>query len=223
MKTKLLTPTFLILSLPFVYGQKTVIPSIHKVIVSDGILLQIERAPEYTLQITAPDADTSCLQKSIRAGILTLKLPADANCMEQITVNLTCPSLRALDISGKADITSRNLLTGDSLDIKIQGGGKAYLDLDINYLNARLIEGGLLSAKGYAVDQEVYVTTSATYSCFELEGDNIKVEASVGGKAKICAAKSLIALSKIGGYIGYKCSPVKIEKKGSGSIEEVSE
>jgi hypothetical protein len=92
-------------------------------------------------------------------------------------------------------------------------------------LNANLVEGSLLSANGYAVNQQVYVSSSATYSCYELEGDNITVEATLGGKAKVCAAKELKASTKTGGYIGYKCDPASktLEPKGNGVIEQVTE
>jgi hypothetical protein len=224
MKTKLLTTAFIITIIPLAQSQQEVfMPAIEKVIVSSGIFLQIERAPQYSLSVMTQEMDSGCLIRTIEAGTLTLKLPGSADCKGKISVNLKCPFLKELEISGKADVTSSNLMVGDSLRLRLQSGSKAYLDMDIKHLDVRLIEGSLLSAKGYAVNQNVYVTTSATYSCFELEGDTISVEASMGGKAKICASKSLVALSKVGGYIGYKCNPPKITKEGSGSIEEITE
>ncbi len=216
----------LCISLQNMYAQEKInVQAIHKVIVSSGIVLQIERKPEYTLSVNAQDVDPSCIIQTIESGVLTLKLKSSLDCRGKVTVNLTCPSLRELQIMGNADVSSRNVLTGDSLTLILKSGGKAYLDLDIKKLNANLVEGSLLSANGYAVNQQVYVSSSATYSCYELEGDNITVEATLGGKAKVCAAKELKASTKTGGYIGYKCDPASktLEPKGNGVIEQVTE
>ncbi len=205
--------------------EKTTIQAIHKVIVSSGILLQIERTPAYTLTVNAQDVDESCIIKTIEAGVLTLKIMSSLDCKGKVTINLGCPSLREMEIMGNADVSSRNVLTGDSMKINLKSGGKAYLDLDIKNLDAHLTEGSLLTANGYAVYQKVYVSSSATYSCFKLEGDYVNVEATLGGKAKICPAKELTASTKTGGYIGYKCEPATktLEPKGNGVIEQVAE
>jgi hypothetical protein len=203
----------------------TTIPAIHKVIVSNGILLQIERSPVYSLTSNIQSADENCLQKSIANGILTLKLTGSVNCKGKVSVNLTCPKLTEMEIMGNADVSSRNLLSWDTLKMTLKSGGKAYVDLDVKTLDVRLAEGSLLTGSGYALNQKVNVTTNATYSCFDLEGDHVDVEASFGGVAKVCAAKELMAVSKTGGYIGYKCNPANksIEKKGNGVIVEESE
>jgi hypothetical protein len=227
MKTKLFT--LLLLSSLFVenaYTQdKTSIGAIQKVIVSSGILLQIERTPDYSLSTNMQDVDESCLIKTINAGVLTLKLTSSFSCKGKVTINLGCPSLREIEIMGNADVSSRNVLTGDSMKIILRSGGKAYLDLDIKNLDVHMTEGSLLSASGYAVNQNVYVSSSSTYSCFELEGDYVTVEATLGGKAKVCSSKELKASTMTGGYIGYKCDPASktIESKGNGVVQLVSE
>jgi hypothetical protein len=227
MRTKLLIiPAVLFLLNEVVTAQTAVpIPGIHKVIVSNGIMLQVERASQYTLSIKTQDIDSGCVIKTIENGVLTLKLVSSLSCKGKVSIDLSCPTLKEMEIMGNADVSSHNILKEDTLLLTLRSGGKAYLDLDVKYLDVHLSEGSLLTAEGYAVDQRVYVTTSATYSCFQLEGDNVNVEASLGGKAKICADKEMTALSKTGGYISYKCNPTSktIESKGNGIIEMSTE
>ena len=49
-----------------------------------------------------------------------------------------------------------------------------YLDADIGYLSGKVVEGALLTAEGYATEQDMMVATSATLSAFDLESENIK-------------------------------------------------
>ncbi len=203
----------------------TPVDTIKKIKISSGILLEIERSEKYTLDISLHDLDLSCLIKTIEDGVLTLKLVSSVNCSGNVTAKLCCPSIKEIEIMGNAEVSTFNLIKTDSLKIVQRSGGKAYLDLDVDYLEILLTEGSILTASGYANTQVVNVSTSATFSAFELEGDVVDIQTSFGGKGKVCATKKLKALSKIGGYISYKCEPeaIEIEKKGNGIVEKLAE
>lgn len=198
---------------------------IQKVIVSNGIVLQIKHDTAYTLAIKTQDLEDGCLIKTIENGTLTLKLKSGFGCRGKITADLTCPDLKRIEATGKAEVSTRNLLKLDSLSFLLRSGAQAYLDLDIKYLKIELKEGAMFSAQGYAVEQQISSKTFATFSGFKLEGDKVNVTAESGGKAKVCADKDLYAESMTGGYIGYKCNPAKktLEPKGNGTIEEVKD
>ncbi len=202
------------------------IETVEKIKVSSGIFLEIERSQDYTLDIKSPDLNINCLINTIEDGILTLKLTSSINCSGKVTAKLRCPSIiKEIEVMGNAEVSTYNVLKTDTLKIILRSGGKAYLDLDVDYLDVLLTEGSLLTADGYANTQIVSVNTNATYSAFELEGNFVDIQASFGGKGKVCATKKLKAESKIGGYISYSCEPaiVEIEKKGNGIVEKLAE
>lgn len=201
------------------------VKTIKSIKISSGILLEFERSDAYTLDISSDDLSEECLIHTIENGVLTLKFTNIINCDGSVTAKLRCPYIKEIEIMGNAEVSTYNVLQTDTLKIILRSGGKAYLDLNVNYLNVLLTEGSLLTASGYANTQVVNVTTQATFSAFELEGEEVTVQASLGGKGKVCATKKLSALSKIGGYITYTCNPVEteIEKKGNGVVEKLSE
>lgn len=214
----------LLLSLSIHAQDKQVLAPIQKIVVSSGIMLQLERSPEYTISIKS-EVDDNCIIKTIESGVLTLKLMSTFDCKGKVTVNIGCPGIKEIEIMGNADVSTRNVLTGDSLKLTLKSGGKAYLNLDVKNLETNMSEGSLLSASGYAVRQKAYVSSNATYSCFELEGEYVTVESTFGAKAKVCAATELNASTKTGGYIGYKCDPASktLMPKGNGVIQQVTE
>lgn len=205
--------------------ETNLIKTINKVVISSGIFLEIERSQEYTLTVKSPDLDDNCLIQTIENGILTLKLASSLDCQGKVTARLCLPSIQEMEIMGNAEISTFNVLQTDTLKIIQRSGGKAYLDLDIDYLDVRIAEGSLLTASGYANTQVVSVTTSATFSAFELEGNIVEIQTSFGGKGKVCATEKLKAVSNMGGYINYTCEPaiVEIEKKGNGKVEKLEE
>jgi len=197
-----------------------IIEPVHKVDISDNIFLELERSENYSLLIRS-ELDSSCYTSKITNGVLTIRKTPNIFCSGKVTMKLTCPGIREITISGGSEVSSSNVLKTDSLKVTQRSGGSSFFDLDVKYLEVYLTEGSIMSASGYATNQKIEINANATFSAFELEGDDINIEASLGGKGKICAAGKLKAISKIGGYISYKCNPTnaEIEKKGNGVVE----
>jgi hypothetical protein len=201
------------------------IQPISKVVVSDGILLQIERTPNFSLAIKTQDLDASCLIKTIENGTLTLKIKSGFGCKGKVIANLCCPGLKEMEASAKAEISTKNLLQGDSLKAIMTSGGKAYLDLDIKYLDVKVTEWGLFQSEGYAVKQDIALSTSGSFSGYKLEGDIVNVKAYSGGIGKVCVSEVLNAEAGSNGFISYKCEPKikNINAKGSARVEVYTE
>jgi Putative auto-transporter adhesin, head GIN domain len=198
------------------------IPPIKKVIVSNGVILQLEHGDSYQLQIKVQDMDSACLINTIKDGTLTLKIDNGFNCRGKAAVNFLYTDLKIIEAMGKAEVSTKNLIKSDSLILIFKSGAQGYIDMDIKYLNADIVEGGMLKAEGYAVKQDISVTTGSTFSGYELEGEIVNVKTSISGKAKICASEELNAIAGSSGYISFKCNPKKkvIDDRGSGTIEE---
>lgn len=195
--------------------------SVRKVIVSNGILLEIVRSEEYSLDIKSPTLDVGCLVHTIENGVLTLGIKNDFDCKGEVTALLKIPEIKDIQLSNKAEVSTNNVLKTDSLKIKLRTGSKAFIDMDVEYLDCSLSEGSILTAEGYAIFQQVSVTTKATYSAFNLEGENLEVSATANGTAKVCSTDKLKARANTGGYIGYKCAPqhTNLDESLLGTIE----
>jgi hypothetical protein len=201
------------------------LPAIRKVIVSDEIQLQIERSDVSTLLITKNELDPSCLIKTFENGTLTLKIRSGFGCKGKVIAHLCTSELKEIEISSKAEISTKNLMKGDSLKVIITSGGKAYIDLDIKYLEADVTGWGLFQSEGYAIKQIIKLSTSGTFSGYKLEGEDVSIKAYSGGKGKICVTGELTAETGSNGYISYNCEPKKknINAKGSAKIEPYTE
>jgi hypothetical protein len=205
--------------------QAETIEPVTKIVVSDGIILQIERSLSFTLSIQTQDLDPKCLVKTIENGTLTLKIMSGFGCKGKVVATLTCPEIKELEATAKAEISTKNLMKGDSLKAVLKSGGKAYIDLDIKYLDVTVSGWGLFQAEGYAVTQNIDLSTSGTFSGHKLEGDVVNIKAYSGGKGKVCASETLNADASSNAYISYKCEPKKknIQAKGSARIEPYTE
>ncbi|MEJ2628674.1 MAG: DUF2807 domain-containing protein [bacterium] len=154
-----------------------------KIDVTDKIILQLERSDSNEMKLVVQGMDESNVNVEIVDG--TLKLSVNDELISgRVRINVRFKLLEEITGSGVAEISSGNLIKDTPLKVELKSGAKAYLDLDVPSFDAEVIEGSLLQAQGYAVNQNITVKSSATFSGYELEGDVVNVLATFGGKVQ---------------------------------------
>jgi hypothetical protein len=186
--------------------------SFERIVAGDRIIVRLVKADKESAIIKAQGIDASSVKSEVSNGTLTLSIYGQPFAKKKVMVTLNYVNLKSITITGGAEITTVSLFKADSLFVDIKSGGMLYLDADLDYLNCKVVEGGLLNAEGYATSQNIHVATSATVSSFNLESDTIKVRAVTGGKAKINVEKVLDAEASSKGYISFKGNPEKIDR-----------
>ena len=205
-----------ILSVQWSFSQQSevrVLEPFSKIDVEDKIIVQLIKSNEESIEIKAQEVDIQKVMSTVTNDILKLYIDAPTYKYGKVRVILKYKQLDEIEVSGIAEVSGASLLKTDTLIVTAKSGGKVYLDLDVKYLESKISEGGLLSAAGYAVSQNVYVATSGALSAFDLESDIVNVKAVIGGTAKINVSKKLTGQATTNGYIGYKGEPEKIETK----------
>jgi hypothetical protein len=191
-----------------------------KVIAGDKIIVQLLKSDHESAVIKVQGIDASKVKTEVSGGILTLSVYGEPFTKKKIMVTVNYKKIISITVNNGSEVSTGNLLKVDTLQADLKSGGVLYLDADIGCLIAKITEGGLLSAEGYATSQDVTVATLATLSAFDLESDKIRIKAVSGGKAKINVEEELEAEASSNGYITYKGNPAKLKKTANtgGSI-----
>lgn len=189
--------------------------SFKTVQVYDGIVASLEKGDDIYI---CPGANTRIedLKISMENGVLKVRKASGVKFEKAPSIRIIYKELRQIEGYSKADIDTRNLLKTDSLKVILRSSAKLYADLDIRYLEYEASEGGLLKAKGYAVEQIINVSVKATFSGFELEGEHGNVKSTTGAVAKINMEKKVNAHATTGGQIRYRSNPSLDEKTSMG-------
>jgi hypothetical protein len=177
--------------------------------VADKITVQLNKADQESVTIKAEGIDPAEIQTLVENNTLKIKQAGSTFNKKKVMVNLNFREIAQMEIINGAEVITGSLFKADSLFVTLKSGGMLYLDADVKYLKSYVIEGGVLTAEGYATRQDITVATYATLSAYDLESEIINVKASSGGKAKINVESELDALASSGGYISYKGDPVK--------------
>jgi hypothetical protein len=192
------------------YCQDTVmreLPPFSALRVTDNITVQLFHTGTESVSIRTEGIDPGQVQTMVENNTLKIGLAGSVYSKQKILVNVNFKMIREMDIRNNAEVITTSLFKADSLNVILKLGGSLYLDADIGYLKSNVSGGGLLTAEGYATRQDIYVSSRATLSAFNLESEIIHVEASSGGKAKISVESELVAKATTGSYISYKGDP----------------
>jgi hypothetical protein len=192
----------------------------NKVIAGDKIIVQLLKSDHESAQVKVQGIDASKVKTEVSDGTLTLSIYGESFTKKKVMVTVNYKDIHSITVNNGSEVSTGNLLKTDTLRADLKSGGVLYLDADIGCLIAKVTEGALLSAEGYATSQDVTVASLATLSAFDLESDIIKIKAITGGKAKINVSEELDAEASSNGYISYKGSPAKLKQTANsgGSI-----
>lgn len=186
--------------------------SFSKLIVGDKIIVRLVKSEKESAVIQTQGVSASSVKTEISDNTLDIRMQGEPFAKKKVTITLNYVLLKSISVNGGADVSTTSLLKSDTLFIDLKSGGMLLLDADIKYLTGKIAEGAILDAEGYAIRQDIVVTTSATLSAFGLESEIIKVKAVTGGKAKINVETELDAEASSKGYISYKGNPAKINR-----------
>jgi hypothetical protein len=219
MATTMFRKLFVLLSIAFffnnLYSQEPVkrdVVSFTKLEVGEKIIVRLVKAEKESMLIAAQGVDASAVKTDISGNTLKISIYGESFTRKKVIVTLGYTKLTSIAVSGGADVTNNSILKTDSLLVDLKSGAMMNLELDVKFLQGKILEGGTFTASGYADVQDIIVATSGTLSAFELESENIKVKASSSGKAKINVENELNAEVASKGYISYKGNPKKVNK-----------
>jgi hypothetical protein len=193
----------------------------HRIQIYDGIEVTLEKGEGYYI---CAGANTKLEDLTVALEDTTLRIRRIAGNKYEKTpaIKIVFKELSAIEGYSKANIDSKNLIQGNSVSVILKSGATLYASFDVKYLYADIIEGCLFKADGYANIQKIEVDSKATFSGFELEGQEAEVKVTTGGKAKVNIEKILKASATSGGFVNYKGTPM-LEQKASLGGKIVSE
>ena len=170
-----------------------------RVEVGGGIALEITVGEATSFEITAQPNLLPILSSDVSGGTLRVRGTDSYTATETVTVRVSSPELRGLDLSGG----SRGSVTGvdaESLDIELTGGSQ-------------------LTASGFADDLELTVSGGSRASLSDLEVATASVELSGAGRAELTASERVNGEASGGSSLQVAGSAtVEVEASGGSSV-----
>jgi hypothetical protein len=159
------------------------------------------------------------LETNVRNGVWEIDFDECVRDMGELTIFITLPNVRSLSISGSGDITSKNIMVIDDLNLNISGSGKIDIGVDADDIFSRISGSGDVVLEGKANSQEHTVSGSGDLRAFPLQTRTSDVRVSGSGDCEVTVSESLRVRVSGSGDVYYRGKPsVEVSVSGSGRL-----
>lgn len=198
-----------------IHAQEPIVTNLgdfHTVKTYNGLEVNLIKSSENKLEIQGKTAERISVKNSNGTLKIRLDLP-NIYLKHKVNIDLYYANkVPIIDANEGSLVTSKNIIKQSQLEIKVQEGARVNLELEVEFLEAKVITGGKILLKGTVVSQDVIARTGGIYRAFNLQSNNTEVSASSGGEANVKAIKVLKARANLGGSIYYEGNPEVLKR-----------
>ncbi|MEA1787318.1 head GIN domain-containing protein [Arenibacter sp. GZD96] len=131
---------------------------------------------------------------------------------EDTFVEVYYTKLDVIDANEGSRITSNAQMHQNSIQLRAQEGAKIKVGLDVAYVDARAVTGGIIEASGLAKSQAIVLNTGGIFEGRALRTEDSKIKISAGGESEIYATESADITIRAGGDVHVYGNPKEINK-----------
>ena len=177
---------------------------------------------EYSVRVTAESNLLGYIETNVVNGILKIRTQNVYNLYNHLpmTIDVVCPELDGLRLSGSGSITSGYFET-DNFEATVSGSGKIFADIDANRIEGNVSGSGDIILTGTATETNFNISGSGKIRSYDLVQHYCNAKISGSGDMYVNVSKTLDATISGSGKIFYINNP-SIHSKISGSGEVVN-
>lgn len=187
-------------------------------------VLYINQGDDFSLTVEADDNILPILKVDVENGVLTLRTSAEVTSLQSETIvyRVTLPEMRAIDLSGSADVRVEDF-KAEALKINLSGSGDVTIkNLDAASLSVRISGSGLVEVAGATQALDVLVSGSGDLLANELKASTVEVAANGSGDVAVWAIDTLDVSINGSSHVKYLGSPKLTEKiSGGGDLAKL--
>lgn len=163
----------------------------------------------------------SLLKTNIKNGTWEIDFKRCVRKHKDLEIYITIPEVKKMKINGSGDIKTIGTISGDGIELNINGSGNISASIDVNRVDTKINGSGNISVDGTAENHYAYINGSGNINSYDLITDKAEVKVNGSGDVKVNVEEELKV--KIGGSgdVYYKGSPsVSVDISGSGSVKK---
>ncbi|RMB63920.1 DUF2807 domain-containing protein [Dokdonia sinensis] len=121
-------------------------------------------------------------------------------------------NLKDLRASSGANLTTREVLKGENLNLDVSSGGLIRVEAIVRNIDAEVSSGGVINVAGSTAMLDAKVSSGGLIKGKDLKAKDAKARASSGGNMDIQVTDNLEARASSGGDIDYWGNPKNVDK-----------
>ena len=161
----------------------------------------------------------------VKKGALKITWKKGMNVHPTKKVKVTVPfkDIDEVSLGGSGEITTKNVISADDLELNVAGSGKMNIDIDAKNVESNISGSGTMTVNGSAKNLESNVAGSGSFEGYGLVVvDDVDVSIAGSGSVEITASGNLKSSIAGSGDVRYKGNPkTNSSISGSGSVKKM--
>ncbi len=188
--------------------------------------VKIIHGTEQRVQVTGDENIVDKLKKTVSQDRWSIALPNGCYKQYDLSIEITLPSVRAIELSGSGNVEVKNFNSSDDLDLSISGSGDIELiGFDkIDQVEARISgSGSIIATNGntQVEDLDIRISGSGDVDVYALESDDCTIKISGSGNSYVTVQDALNVNISGSGKVYYHGNPVVTKNiSGSGAVKK---
>ncbi|QDA60477.1 head GIN domain-containing protein [Hymenobacter jejuensis] len=171
---------------PTAYAQKQEtrsVGSFDQIKASGAINVLLKQGSETTVKAEASPEVLAHLKTEVQDGVLKIyrdydKLINWSDKGQKVTVYITCPRLRGVEVGGASDLKSESTFEAETFAIRASGASDVTMALQAKSLSVRASGASDVTLSGKTERQDVAISGSSDYRASNLQSKRASVQAS---------------------------------------------
>lgn len=160
----------------------------------------------------------------VKNGVLHVHTNNKHLIAEKLKITVFYEQLSAVNVSGAAEITSRESIQGGSFSLDISGAGEANLGMNVEHLEVEISGGGDLKLGGSAETVNFEISGAGQIEALPLHAREADIEVNGAGEIGITVEEKLTVDIAGAGEVKYAGNPEVIQNiTGAGELKQLED
>jgi len=206
-----------------VVTEKRKTESFNAIDVAGAYEIILVQGKKEALEIVADENLLEYIDTKVKNNTLFISNKETIRNSKSLKLYITVVDLDNIDASGAVDISNKNILKSNNLEIDVSGAADINLVVDIKDFEINLSGASETTLKGSSANFDIDISGAGELNALELETKDAKIELSGAASASIFVTESLDVDISGAGSVKYKGDPIlKQEVSGAGSIKKIN-
>jgi len=204
-----------------IVAEERMLESFDRIVTEGSLELVISQDTEQLVEVEADDNLLQYIRTSVRGGTLWVSNTRTFSSNRYVKVFITLTELEALEIRGSSNVFGSSVISGDNLDLEIDGAGNVDMELFYDRIYSEIDGSGNFRLSGEVLEQEVRIKGSGDYRAADLLSIEADVQINGSGNSIVRVSDFLRAEIRGSGDIIYYGDPdVESFINGSGNLQQ---
>lgn len=187
--------------------------SFDGVTAGNGWDVYLEKGSEYSVIVEADENLIEAADIYIKGNTLKIYCEDNINRATSKKVFVTyVDNLQSISANSGADITTKEILKGESLNLDVSSGGSIRTEAIVRNIDTDVSSGGSIRIAGSSENLDADVSSGGVINAKELKAKYAQANASSGGNIDLYVTDRLRARASSGGDIDYWGDPKEVDK-----------